>query len=127
MATAGTAARHHCAAAGLGGGDPGVRELVQLHRRLVQSADDRAHSRRGHRRLGNDGPLAAMTMSTATAPADGAATSDALPSAPPGAGTGPTAGPGSAREGKQWLAAQGRPGRRFLLAASLADLAATAG
>jgi hypothetical protein len=68
-----------------------------------------------------------MTMSTATAPADGAATSDAVGSAPPGAGTGSTDGPGSAREGKRWLAAQGRPGRRFFLAAGLADLAATAG
>jgi ATP-binding cassette, subfamily C, bacterial CydD len=68
-----------------------------------------------------------MTLSTATAPADGAATSDALLSAPPGAGTGPTAGTGGAREGKRWLAAQGRPGRRFFLAAALADLAATSG
>jgi ATP-binding cassette subfamily C protein CydD len=68
-----------------------------------------------------------MTLSTATAPADDAATSDTLPSAPPGAGTGPTAGTGGAREGKRWLAAQGRPGRRFFLAAALADLAATAG
>ena len=60
------------------------------------------------------------------------ATSDDLPSAPapsapPGAGTGTTAGTGGAREGKRWLAAQGRPGRRFFLAAGLADLAATAG
>ena len=55
-----------------------------------------------------------MTLSTATAPADGAATSDALPSAP-------------RLKGKQWLAAQGRPGRPLFLAAALADLAATAG
>jgi ATP-binding cassette, subfamily C, bacterial CydD len=73
-----------------------------------------------------------MTLSTATAPADGAATSDDIRSAPsspspPGTGTGPTAGTDSAREGKRWLAAQGRPGRRFFLAAGLADLAATAG
>jgi len=68
-----------------------------------------------------------MTLSTATAPADGAATRDAVGSAPPGAGTGPAAGTGGAREGKRWLAAQGRPGRRFFLAAALADLAATAG
>jgi ATP-binding cassette subfamily C protein CydD len=32
-----------------------------------------------------------------------------------------------AREGQRWLAAQGRPGRRFFLAAGLADLAATGG
>ena len=55
-----------------------------------------------------------MTLSTATAPADGAATSDALPSAP-------------RLKGKQWLAAQGRPGRPLFLAAALADLASTAG
>ena len=64
---------------------------------------------------------------TATATADGAATGDGPPSAPPGAGTGLTAGTDGAREGKRWLAAQGRPGRRFFLAAGLADLAATAG
>jgi ATP-binding cassette subfamily C protein CydD len=71
-----------------------------------------------------------MTLSTVAAPADGAATSDDLllaPSSSPGAGTGRTAGIGGAREGKRWLAAQGRPGRRFFLAAGLADLAATAG
>ena len=68
-----------------------------------------------------------MMLGTATATADGAAASDGLPSAPPGAGTGPTAGTGDARKGKRWLAAQGRPGRRFFLAAGLADLAATAG
>jgi ATP-binding cassette subfamily C protein CydD len=34
---------------------------------------------------------------------------------------------GAAREAKRWLAAQGRPGRRFFLAAGLADLAATVG
>jgi hypothetical protein len=73
-----------------------------------------------------------MTLGTATAPADGSATSADLRSAPsssspPGPGTGPTAGTGGAREGKRWLAAQGRPGRGFFLAAALADLAATAG
>jgi ATP-binding cassette subfamily C protein CydD len=74
-----------------------------------------------------------MTLSTAAAAAGGAATSDDLlpaPSAPsssPGAGTGRTAGPDGARDPKRWLAAQGRPGRRFFLAAGLADLAATAG
>ena len=68
-----------------------------------------------------------MMLGTATATAEGAATSDDLPSAPAGAGTGPGAGAGGAREGKRWLAAQGRPGRRFFLAAGLADLAATAG
>jgi ATP-binding cassette subfamily C protein CydD len=73
-----------------------------------------------------------MMLGTATAPADGLATSDDLPSAPsssapPGARPGPTAGTGGAREGKRWLAVQGRPGRRFFLAAGLADLAATAG
>jgi ATP-binding cassette subfamily C protein CydD len=31
------------------------------------------------------------------------------------------------REGKRWLVAQGRPGRRFFLSAGLADLAATVG
>ena len=66
-------------------------------------------------------------MMLGTATATGAATSDGPPSAPPGAGTGPRAGTGGAREGKRWLAAQGRPGRRFFLAAGLADLAATAG
>jgi ATP-binding cassette, subfamily C, bacterial CydD len=40
---------------------------------------------------------------------------------------GATAGTGGARAGKRWLAAQGRPGRRFFLAAGLADLAATVG
>jgi ATP-binding cassette subfamily C protein CydD len=63
----------------------------------------------------------------ATATASGGADSDRLASAPPGAGTGPTAETGGARDGKRWLAAQGRPGRRFFLAAGLADLAATAG
>jgi ATP-binding cassette, subfamily C, bacterial CydD len=66
-------------------------------------------------------------MMLGTATAEGAATSNGLPSAPLGAGAGPTAGTGGAREGKRWLAAQGRPGRRFFLAAGLADLAATAG
>jgi ATP-binding cassette subfamily C protein CydD len=55
-----------------------------------------------------------MTVSTVAAPVSGAATRDNLAS-------------GGAREGKRWLAAQGRPGRRFFLAAGLADLAATAG
>jgi len=64
---------------------------------------------------------------TGTVTAAGAASSDRLASARPGAGTGPTAGAGGAREGKRWLAAQGRPGRRFFLAAGVADLAATAG
>ncbi len=68
-----------------------------------------------------------LGTAAATAPADGAATSDDLPSALPGAGTGLTAGTGGAREGKRWLAAQGRPGRRFFLAAGLADVAATGG
>jgi ATP-binding cassette subfamily C protein CydD len=73
-----------------------------------------------------------MMPGTATAPAGGFATSDDLPSAPsspepPGAGTGTPAGTGGAREGKRWLAAQGRPGRRFFLAAGLADLAGTVG
>jgi len=73
-----------------------------------------------------------MMLGTATAPADGFATSDDPPSAPsssapPGARPGATAGTGDAREVKRWLAAQGRPGRRFFLAAGLADLAATAG
>ena len=63
-----------------------------------------------------------MMLGTATAPADGFATSNDLPSAPapsslPGAGTGPTARTGGAREVRRWLAAQGRPGRRFFLAA----------
>ena len=73
-----------------------------------------------------------MMLGTATAPADGFVTGDDLPSAPsssapPGAGTGTTAGTSGVREGKRWLAAQGRPGRRFFLAAGLADLAATIG
>jgi ATP-binding cassette subfamily C protein CydD len=68
-----------------------------------------------------------MTMVTATATADSAATSDGVSPAPPGARPRPTARTGGAREGKRWLAAQGTPGRRFFLAAGLADLAATAG
>jgi ATP-binding cassette, subfamily C, bacterial CydD len=73
-----------------------------------------------------------MTPAAQAAPADGLATSDDLrsapsPSAPPGARPVTTAGTGGARAGKRWLAAQGRPGRRFFLAAGLADLAATAG
>jgi ATP-binding cassette, subfamily C, bacterial CydD len=67
------------------------------------------------------------TMVTATATGDAAAASAGLPSGPPGVGTGPAARTGGAREGKRWLAAQGRPGRRFFLAAGLADLAATVG
>jgi ATP-binding cassette, subfamily C, bacterial CydD len=67
--------------------------------------------------------MTTMVTATTSAAADGAATSDGLPSARPG----PTAGTGGARDGKRWLAAQGRPGRRFFLAAGLADLAATAG
>jgi ATP-binding cassette subfamily C protein CydD len=71
-----------------------------------------------------------MTLSTVAAPASDAATSDDLawaPSPSPGAGTGRMPTTGAARDGKQWLTAQGRPGRRFFLAAGLADLAATAG
>jgi ATP-binding cassette subfamily C protein CydD len=68
-----------------------------------------------------------MTMVTATATGDDAATRAGPLSGPPGAGARPTVGTGGAREGKRWLAAQGRPGRRFFLAAGLADLAATAG
>jgi ATP-binding cassette, subfamily C, bacterial CydD len=41
--------------------------------------------------------------------------------------TATAAGTGGAREGKRWLAAQGRPGRRLFLAAGLADLAAAVG
>jgi ATP-binding cassette subfamily C protein CydD len=87
--------------------------------------------------MGDDSPLAAMMLgpgtgtpavaAIASVTAAGGANSDRLASAPPGAGTGPAAGTGGAREGKRWLAAQGRPGRRFFLAAGLADLAATAG
>jgi ATP-binding cassette subfamily C protein CydD len=68
-----------------------------------------------------------MTLSTAAAPADGATPGDALFPDPAETRTGPTAGTGGAREGKRWLAAQGRPGRRFFLGAGLADLVATAG
>jgi ATP-binding cassette subfamily C protein CydD len=73
-----------------------------------------------------------MMPAAAAAPADAFATSDGLPSAPsssaqPGARPDATAGTGGARAGKRWLAAQGRPGRRFFLAAGLADLAATVG
>jgi ATP-binding cassette, subfamily C, bacterial CydD len=71
--------------------------------------------------------MTTMVTATTSATADGAAASDSLPSVPPGTGAGPTAGAGGACEGKRWLAAQGRPGRRFFLAAGLADLAATAG
>jgi ATP-binding cassette, subfamily C, bacterial CydD len=73
-----------------------------------------------------------MTLDTApAAAADGAAASgDRRPVArasSTGPGTGPAARTGGAREGRRWLAAQGRPGRRFFLAAGLADLAATVG
>ncbi|MDX6341094.1 MAG: ATP-binding cassette, subfamily bacterial CydD [Trebonia sp.] len=73
-----------------------------------------------------------MMLAAQAAPADGLATSDDLASAPSSsvpAGARPvtTAGTAGAREGKRWLAAQARPGRRFFLAAGLADLAATAG
>ena len=68
-----------------------------------------------------------MTLGTATAPGDGIAVGGGSPSAPPGSGTGPAAGPGGVREAKRWLARQGRPGQRFFLAAGLADVAATAG
>jgi len=78
-----------------------------------------------------------MMPAASAAPAEGFATSDDLPSAPsssapsssaqPGARPGATAGTGGARAGKRWLAEQGRPGRRFFLAAGLADLAATVG
>jgi ATP-binding cassette subfamily C protein CydD len=71
--------------------------------------------------------MTTMITATTSATADDAAASDGLPSVPPGAGAGPTAEAGGASEGKRWLAAQGRPGRRFFLAAGLADLAATAG
>jgi ATP-binding cassette subfamily C protein CydD len=77
------------------------------------------------------------TAGTATTPPppDGGVISDGLPSGPTEAGTGAAAGTrpgaaagaGDAREGKRWLAAQGRPGRRFFLAAGLADLGATGG
>jgi ATP-binding cassette subfamily C protein CydD len=67
------------------------------------------------------------TAGTATAPPDSEVISDGLPSGPRAAHPGTTAGAGGAREGKRWLAAQGRPGRRFFLAAGLADLAATGG
>src|SRR5439155_12122996 len=125
MAVAGTAARHRGAAARRRGRDPGGRERPCLHRQLVRSAHDRAHDRHRHRRLDIDGPLAAMTNSTAAAP--GIAPADGIPSAAPGAETGTKAGTGRAREAKRWLAAQGRPGRRFFFAAGLADVAATAG
>jgi ATP-binding cassette, subfamily C, bacterial CydD len=73
-----------------------------------------------------------MMPATQAAPPGSFATSDGLRSAPsssspPGARPGTTAGTGDARAGKRWLAAQGRPGRRFFLAAGLADLASTAG
>ena len=66
-----------------------------------------------------------MTLGPATAPRDGIAIGGAPPSA--GSGTGTAAGPGGVREAMRWLARQGRPGRRFFLAAGLADVAATAG
>jgi hypothetical protein len=65
-----------------------------------------------------------MTLAVAAIP--GNAPGGGSPSAVPGTATG-TSGTGSAREGKRWLAGQGRPGRRFFVAAGLADVAATAG
>ena len=67
-----------------------------------------------------------MIVAAPAAAADGAVLGVA-PTAPPRVGTRNTAGTGGARETKRWLAAQGRPGRRFFLAAGLADVAATAG
>jgi hypothetical protein len=66
-----------------------------------------------------------MTISTAAAP--GIEPTGGILSAAPGAETDTTAGTGSAREAKRWLAAQGLPGRRFFFAAGLADVAATVG
>ena len=120
----GSAARHRGAAARRRGRDPGGRERLRLHRQLVRSGHDRAHDRHRHRRLDIDGSLAAMTIGTAATP--GIVPGGILPAAP-GAETDTTAGSGSAREPKRWLAAQGRPGRRFFFAAGLADVAATAG
>src|SRR5690349_3542187 len=125
MAVAGAAARHRGAPARRRGGDPGRRERFRLHRQLVRSAHDRAHDRHRHRRLDVDGPLAAMTISTAATPRMPSA--DGIPSATPGAEADTTAGTGSAREAKRWLAAQGLPGRRFFFAAGLADVATTVG
>src|SRR5258707_397038 len=125
MAVAGPAAHHGGTAARRRGGHPGGRERPRLHRQLVRSAHDRAHDRHRHRRLDGDGPLAAMTISTAAAP--GIARGGGTPPAAPGAGTGTAVGTGSTREARRWLAAQGRPGRHFFLAAGLADVAATAG
>ena len=71
--------------------------------------------------------MTTMVTAITSATADGAAASDGLPSVPPGAGAGRKAEAAGACEGKRWLAAQGRPGRRFFLAAALADLAATVG
>ena len=56
-----------------------------------------------------------MTISTAAVP--GIAPAGGIPSVASGAETGTTAGTGSAREAKRWLAAQGRPGQRFFVAA----------
>ena len=67
-----------------------------------------------------------MIVAAPAAAADGAVLGVA-PTAPPRVGTRNTAGTGGVRETKRWLAAQGRPGRRFFLAAGLADVAATAG
>ncbi len=63
----------------------------------------------------------------APAPAADGAVLGVAPSARPSERPGTTAGTGDAREAKRWLAAQGRPGRRFFLAAGLADVAAAAG
>ena len=67
-----------------------------------------------------------MIVAAPAAAADGAVLGVA-PSARPRERPGTTAGTGDAREAKRWLAAQGRPGRRFFLAAGLADVAAAAG
>ena len=67
-----------------------------------------------------------MIVAAPAAAADGAVLAVA-PAAPPRVGTRNTAVTGGVRETKRWLAAQGRPGRRFFLAAGLADVAATAG
>ena len=67
-----------------------------------------------------------MIVAAPAPTADGAVLGVA-PSARPRERPGTTAGTGDAREAKRWLAAQGRPGRRFFLAAGLADVAAAAG
>jgi ATP-binding cassette subfamily C protein CydD len=65
-----------------------------------------------------------MILAAATRSRDGAGAGAAAE--PPAAEPGSTA-PGGARGARRWLAGQGRPGRRFFLAAGLADVAATAG